>query len=391
MRGSVLVPGMAVVLVMTHAEVQAQRGARLQEVDPQARTRWSATLPISPEDAYTVIGDQVAALTRDGRSIRFYAATGDVVREAALPFPAADLAAAPSGTNLLATDSPSEDHHTFVILGSGGETLWSATLDSTLSFTPSGRFLVADFDALDSSQPPTAYRVESGEVVWTDSNRPYYWQAAAAQNDTLVYYRRGAIALIDLESGATLWEKSVPVDAVHGFPRVWISRNGKLVVLQALQSVETEETALTQAYDERGQLLWEKRVRSEPGTRKGATVRALSEDGALLALADAGDLALARASDGTEVARVVGRGVRSIVAFTRELAALKQASGTRLLRMAPTGAVVDDLALAESITVYRRAGETRRDLPILVERTGQGLRLSEVRLDVAGATSRERK
>ena len=379
-------------VALLHSDGYAQkRLTRLRDLDPQAQTRWEVSLPIGPHARYTILRDRIVTLSEDRTAIRFHGLDGRLLREVPLKVQYSRIAASPRGDRLLASSSLGEDRHFESVLDADGKELWSATLNSTLSFAPSGSFLVTDFNPLASGQSPAAFRAETGQGAWTDASHPVYWNAAAAENDALAYYQRGLLQLIDLPTGALRWQKRIPADPHHDLGRVLISLNGQTIVVQSRVDVDKEEKRLTQVYDAQGNLLWAKQGVPIPGRTNGGVVTRLSDDGGLLAVDDLQEFIILRATDGAATARIPERTECCVGAFTEEMLAFHQGVRTRILRLTGTGAIADDSTLEEPVRfLYRFAagspgavGTARRYVPLVIQRTGQELTLSEIDFSIA--------
>ena len=394
MKRFTVVAGSATLLVLVSSAGQAgtQIASRLQEVDPQARTAWEVTVPVdpgNPRPRYTVLADRVAVLARDGRTIHFHGLDGRSLREFSSKQRLGGINASPNGALLLAVSNLSEDEHFHQVLAPDGRLLWSATLGSPLRFSPSGNFLITDYDASDASQPPTVLAAETGKIVWQDEANPPYWDLAAAEDDTLAYYQPGRLTLVDLTSGRQRWQQAVPADPKHDVGRVRISLNGQTVVVETRVDVGTNdkpETRVTRVYDRGGRLSWERRAQPVAGQTNGGVVAAVSEDGAWLAVDDLDSFALLRASDGAATTRIPERHMCCVTAFTREVVVLDLGAKTRFLRLAPSGTLLADTTLDESLRFLRRftphspgvSGPPGRYVSLLVRLTAGMLTVTEL-------------
>jgi outer membrane protein assembly factor BamB len=337
------------VILAAGRDVSAQRLPALREVDPEARIESELAVPITESSAFALLERGVAVLSADGRRVATYGGNGSLLWQAPAPEPLSGLAGAPGGGLVLGISAVDEDTYFHVLFAADGTVLWTRTLGSPLEFTPSGRFLVTTYDASDSSQPAAAFRAETGELVWTDSSNPSYWHLDASARDTLAYYRRDALQLVDLGSGRVLWTRVVDADPRHDAGKVLISLDGRTVVVQSRHEVASRRRRRTEAYDASGDRLWHSVATPVPGVSNGGLVTGLSLDGSLIALADLDEFALVRASDGAKVAVLPERIPCCVAAFTPALLVLGQGGRTRLLHLDSQGRPASDRTLDDPL------------------------------------------
>ena len=330
-------------------------GRALNEPKPEsaARTLWKAELAVPPTARFTVLPDRVAVLAPAGDALQIHDTTGALIERVALPGPLDGIAASPRGDRLLGVLSIDEDRFRHTVLGIDGSLVWSRTVGSPLRFSPSGDFLLTRHDALDASQPPTAFRARDGEVAWTDDENPVYWSLDASADNRLAYYRPGLLRLIELPTGRSLWERTVPADEAHDFGEVILSLSGDTVVIRTRLEAEHGEKRLTRVYDGSGGLLWERLSERGAGETEGR-IAAVSSDGSLLARLDPAGLSILNAADGRVVDRIEGRRLCCVTAFTDEMLALSRPRESRVYRLR-RGALQGAVRFSEPVRFVFRA------------------------------------
>jgi outer membrane protein assembly factor BamB len=383
----ILVVGLATVLAGTQAPAAAPQtsgAASLQKLDPQSWSEWELALPMGPRGRAAVLEDRVAVLSETGGEIRLLALDGSAIGRVSPKSPLATLVPSPNGRYLLGRADLTEDDHYAVLMTKEGAELWSATLGSTLRFSSSGDFLLASWDAADSSQAPIALRSADGSIAWTDASNPSYWQLSAAADDTAAYYRRDELQLVDLRAGRVLWRRSVEADRRHDLGTVVLSRNGERVAVQYRVALETQPEVVTRVYRADGELEWERRATPVPDVTNGGALKAVSSDGMLVAVDDLDHFAILSGRDGRELSRLQEATVCCIAAFSSDLLALEEDGTTRLLSLGAEGAIGQDVRLEGTLDfsgVAEPIGPQAPFVALLKKRSATGLTLSKVHFD----------
>jgi hypothetical protein len=385
---------LALALSGRHVTAQGPELTRLRDLDPAAREEWRITAPVAPGEHYCVLDGRVAVLTADGRRIRLYGRGGGLLGQASSEVPLAGLVSSPVGRHLLGLASFNEDEQYAAVYDVDGRLLWNVRLGSTLGFSPSGEYLLTDFDALDASQRPVVYDAATGRVVWTDDSRRSYWQLAVSASGRLAHYRTGQLETFDLRTGALLWKADVPADPDHDLGSLWISRDGRAVAVETLDAFGGHEQRITQVFGAAGERMWERRV--EGGDGAPGAVKALSDDGRLLAVEDAKALRFLGTTDGQEIARLEPRPKGVISVFREGLVAINLLSKTRVVLLGQHG-IVGDYVLPDPLAFARPAAtgasasiaaSDRTLFPIAVRRVGGSLTASRSRFEPPDASAR---
>jgi len=346
-------------VTVAEAGPAAQQKATLDSMDPQAQVGWEATLPAESQVPYAVLDDRIAVLTDEGKTIRFYALDGRSLGDVRFMTGVAGIDPSPRGDYLLATARPEEDEFVHTLLDRNGRQVWAVGLGSALSFSPSGNFLVTDFDLLNATEGPSAFHAATGRKAWARPG-PSYWKLSVAENDILAFYDREFLRLVHLPTGRTLWEQRIDADANHDMGEVLASLDGTKFVVQSTHDVDSHEQTHTRVFDGRGTLLWRS---VEPlASERPRRLKAISTDGALLAMEGSADLALVRATDGQELSRLNGGGTCCISVFTTDMLVIDRAISTRILTLNDSG-IGSDSTLDEPVKFIYRAPTTVRGAP----------------------------
>ena len=239
MKSIYVVAMVAILIGAMKSESCAQKISTLEDFGKQVEKLWEVTIPIPPNPnhpsglIYAPLKSGIAVLSVDGQSIYCYDYDGKLKWQAPGTQSGSfygSLQSSADGEYLYLSYAIHEDVFNSAVYNAAGQLLWSATYDSPFEISPSGKYLIAIFDALDYSMPLTVLDLATGKMLWKlDVDfKNSYWQAAAGQNDKIAYYSGGTLKFFELKDGKQLWEKTVEFDPRADLGNVHISSMGNV-------------------------------------------------------------------------------------------------------------------------------------------------------------------
>lgn len=276
------------ILCLYGCDVFSQQRLSIEDLGPQAQKEWQLQLDVQPslskEYPYAVLRNGVVTYSKDTQTLTCVDFEGRKLWEkSGIPSPNYPIAP-PNGEYLYTYRLTGEEKGISTIWNTQGEMLWQHDGEyGYFEISPSGKYMFSYYSYLNPS-PLKVLDIKTGTSIW-ELERVSYWQAAASENDRLVYYedKESFLKLYELSTGRLLWEKSIGTQNNH-YGSVHMSDSGCTIVFQDNSNPKMER--YTYIYDGKGNLLWEMTKQRQRAITNGGIVRAVSDDGQFLAMSD---------------------------------------------------------------------------------------------------------
>lgn len=338
----------------------SQKISSLEDLGNRVEKSWEVKIPVASPNSerleYAILKDGLAILSPDYESITCYGFDGQLKWQVPSVINSTNggLQRTPNGDFFCHTIILNEDKFTCAVYNAKGQLLWHATYDSPLDVTPSGKYLVSNYDGLDGSMPLTVFDLPTGKQLWqTESHQKQgsgYWQAGVSVDDKLAFYNAGLLRLYDLSRGEIRWEKKLELEIRRALVKVFISRQGNVVAINYRIGTRENDKRLTMIYDSAGQVLWE---RSEPisiGKNNGGIVFGISADGEYININNIGEFAIYEIRTQKKIFAITENAPGGIAIFSKNLIAFFPTErGTRLLVLNHDGTLRHDYELNEYV------------------------------------------
>ena len=349
----------------------AQKINTLESFCSQENKLWKVTIPASAQSAkktkyyktiYAILKTGIAILSVDGQTITCYDYNGQLKWQApAIQINSSNggLYSSINGEYLYLRYPIHEDACTSAVYSADGQLLWSATYDSPLSISPSGKYLISMYDALDGSMPLMVLDIVTGEKKWQmNQSSLSYWQCSVSKNDKLFCYNAGTVKLYDLETGRLLWEKTVMVGA---FGEVSSSFAGNIFAYNVAFRKAHNTKRVISIFDENGEVIWDKVNATIPGKRNGGVVRGISEGGEFIRINDIGESSLYDIREDKKLWTMTHKDSPGLmIRFTKEAMIFhsRKKQGTRIITLNKNGSIKNDYTINEQINYrYEKQGD----------------------------------
>lgn len=384
MKSTYIVVTVAVLIGAMKSESCAQKISTLEDFGNRVEKMWEVTIPVPPNPnhpsgiIYASLKSGIAVLSVDGQSIYCYDYNGHLKWQAPgiqINSSNGGLSSSANGEYLYLNYPIHEDAFTSAVYNAAGQLLWSATYDSPFVISPSGKYLIAMFDAMDYSMPLTVLDITTGKMLWkVDTElKNSYWQAVAGQNDKIAYCSGGTLRLFELENGKLLWEKFVEYDPRAEGSEVHMSSTGNVVAYDCYLSMgddnrlRLDPKMVTYIFNEDGNLIWNRNKPIIQGKSGGGRILGISDGGEYLAMAASIGLTLFELTNKKEIWTIFEGGLHSITKFTKAMLAFYpriSPISTKLIILKKDGNI-DNQYILEQFIDFRY--EQQSNLPYLKE------------------------
>ena len=348
-----------------------QKNNAIENRDEQTNKLWKVAISTSAQSAaktkyyktiYALLKTGIAVLSVDGQTITCYGYNGQFEWQApAIQINSSNggLYSSANGEYLYLGYPLYEDAFTSTVYNADGQILWSATYDSPFTVSPSGKYLIPIYDALDGSMPLMVLDIATGEKKWQmNQSSPSYWQCSVSKNDKLFCYNAGTVKLYDLETGRLLWEKTVKVGA---FGKVSSSFAGNIFAYNVAFRKAHKKKRVISIFDENGEILWDKVNATIPGKRNGGVVRGISEGGEFIRINDIGESSLYDIREDKKLWTMTRKdSLGPMIRFTKEAMIFRsrKKQGTRIITLNNNGSIKNDYTISEHINYrYEKQGD----------------------------------
>lgn len=355
----------------------AQRISAIEDLNEDVEKIWEVSVPLQiPDDRrieYAVLKTGVAVLSVDDETINCYNFDGQLKWRAKGIRPKSfyrSLQTSANGEYLYLSYAIDEDTFISTIFNAEGKLLWSANYDSPFGVSPSGKYLIAGFDALDYSMPLTVLDWASGRVLWkVEANPNSYWRATAGENDKLAYTSGGRLKFFQLQDGKLLWDKEVEFDSRADASEVHMSRSGNRIAYGCFLSsngdgrLRSDRKIISYVFDEDGNLLWNRVKPIIRGGSEGGRIIGISDGGRYIAMTAKFGLTLFDLTNKKEIWTISEAGLHSITAFTESVLAFYpriSPVSTKIIFLLKSGDIRNDYVLDQFVD-FRRDGPGRFD------------------------------
>jgi len=369
MKSIYFVAILAMLLFSMNSDSCAQKISTLESLGNQVEKLWEVTIPIAPTPnvpsglIYAVLKNGIAALSPDGQTIYCYDFNGQLKWQA--PGTQSNsfygsLQSSVDGEYLYLSYAINEDVFTSAVYNAEGQLLWTSDYDSPFSISPSGKYLIALYDALDQSMSLTVLDLATGKMLWKVDRVPphFYWQAAAGQNDKIIYYNGGKLKLFQLEDGKLLWEKSVEFESRADLSNVHISNMGNVISFNCFLTIDnynrlrSDPKSIMYIFDEDSELLWHRVKTITPQKSNGGRVEGISHGGEYIAISDGARFSFYDIKTQKELWMIIENGLNLIAKFTKNILAFYpriSPASTKLITLKENGNIDNNHTLAEFI------------------------------------------
>ena len=267
----------------------SQQRSRLQDLGSKAKKEWQLQLDLQPslsgEYEYALLKNGVVTYSQNTKTLFCMDFNGQKIwGKSGIPSPTVPIAS-PDGEYLYIyrLTVPEGQKGIGSIWTKDGDMLWQQE-GQYYQISSSSKFLVAYYSRL-NPMPLKVLDIKTGQTLW-EREGAFYWQAAASENERLVYYTHRSVKLFDLKTGKLIWEKTIESDVQKNLDtsRIHMAKNGKTIALQAMYL--PDNGIETYVFDTQGQILWRRNKKVIPGKTNGGIVRAISDDGRFIAMSD---------------------------------------------------------------------------------------------------------
>jgi len=369
MKSIYFVVMVAILIGAMKSESCAQKISTLEDFGSRVEKLWEVTIPIPPNPnhpsglIYAPLKNGIAVLSVDGQTIYCYDYDGKLKWQAPgiqLNSSNGGLSSSADGEYLYLSYPLHEDAFTSAVYNAHGQLLWSATYDSSFEISPSGKYLIAIFDALDYSMPLTVVDLATGKTLWKlDIDfKNSYWQAAAGQNDKIAYYCGGALKFFELKNGKLLWEKPVEFDPRAEGSEVHVSSMGNVVAYDCYLSMSDDNRLrpdpkmVAYVFDENSNLVWNRNKPIIQGKSGGGRILGISNGGEYLAMTGSIGLTLFDLTNKKELWTIFEGGLHSITKFSKDMLTFYpriSPVSTKLITLKKDGSIDNQYALEQFI------------------------------------------
>jgi len=371
MKSIYFVVMVAILIGAMKSESCAQKISTLEGFGKQVEKLWEVTIPMPPNPnhpsglIYAPLKSGIAVLSVDGQTIYCYEFNGQLKWQAPGTQSGnfyGSLQSSADGEYLYLSYAIHEDVFNSAVYNAAGQLLWSATYDSPFEISPSGKYLIALFDALDYSMPLTVLDLATGKILWKlDIDfKNSYWQAAAGQNDKIAYYSGGALKFFELKDGKLLWEKPVEFDPRAEGSEVHVSSMGNAVAYDCYLSMgddnrlRPDPKMVAYVFDENGNQLWNRNKPIIQEKSGGGRILGISDGGEYLAMTASIGLTLFDLTNKKELWTIFEGGLHTITKFTKYILAFYPrispiSTSTKIITLKEDGSIDNDYTLDQFI------------------------------------------
>ncbi|NUO79271.1 PQQ-binding-like beta-propeller repeat protein [candidate division KSB1 bacterium] len=340
--------------------LHSQKISSLEDLGSRVEKLQEVKIPIAQSNnekpEYSILKNGISVLSADYKSIECYSFDGQLRWQAQSVINSTNggLQGTPNGDFFCHTIILNEDKFACAVYNAEGQLLWHATYDSPLDITPSGKYLVSNYDALDGSMPFMVFDLSTGKVIWQVEPQQKqghgYWQAGVSLDDKLIFYNAGSLRLYDLSSGEIRWVKKLELEVKRDLVKVFISRLGNVVAANYRSGTRGNEKRSIVIYDSSGLVLWKKSESISIGKNNGGVVFGISAEGEFININNIGEFAVYDIRNQQKLFAITENAPGGIAVFSKRLIAFfPTEKGTRLLVLNHDGTLAHDYELKEYV------------------------------------------
>lgn len=381
---------LSLILGFYFCQVFAQQSLKIEDLGSKAKKDWQLQLDLQPTLSghyeYAVLKNGMVTYSQNIQTLSCVDFNGRKLWEKIWEEPQirsrTTLTASPDGEYLYAYRLTGEEQGISAIWNIRGDMIWQQDGEyGYFNISPSSKYMFTYYSRL-NPKPLKVLEIKTGKTLW-ELEKASYWQAAASQNDKLVYYTHRSLQLFELATGKLIWEKAVESDIQKHFDtsRIHISKDGRTITLQAMYT--PDKGIETYVFDSEGQTLWRMNKKVIPGETNGGIIRAISDDGKFIAMSDLQRFALF-SSNNPDPVWVVNERMRPqyIQEFANGMLAFRPHSNrTRVMVLNADGTINHDYLFSQRIEF--KTPWPGKALVVEPDQNRVGLSLFELRLNAS--------